>query len=581
MITTADHRYWKTDEPVLFLGEWCKLYSDRALWQNMQYEVLSYHWDDRKKLFANYQYLQGLYERVLVDMVRSLNAIHDDDHSLRYWRIIIGPWLFFFIHVFYDRYVCIEKAAQSHKVSGTMIGKYDQNDWVPRDYVDFSGWVTKDAFNQFLYSWIIERVKPFSYSYQKIDNRENIAEKQIDKKTTWVKRLSKKMMLAYEGLLPHRFNKFVFISSYLRAKDQWLLQLSLGQWPSLFSPEVKEAESEVNLAIRTKVVLSCAGNQFERLLAQIIPSQIPRAYLENYTFLKEQALAKYPASPKVILTACDFFSNESFKIFSAEHAQHGTRLVGIQHGGNYGTALFLAFEEHELRISDTYYTWGWQTDEGHKAKPLPAVKLNRFRKDIVFDPQGNILLTLGLMPRYSYHLYSVYLSSTGTLAYFQDQFSFIRGLNDRVYKDLLIRTYPQDYEWSQRERFQEFFPDVVFDHRKSIIESMKASRLFITTYNATTFLESFTANFPTIMFWNPEHWELRDSAKPYFDQLKKVGILHDTPQRAAQKVNEIFLDPGAWWQGQEVQEAKNNFCSRFANTSDHWLENWRNDIGAQ
>ena len=57
LITTADQRFWKTDEPVLFLGEWCKLFSQKAVWEKLDYEVLPYHWDDRGKLYNDYLYL--------------------------------------------------------------------------------------------------------------------------------------------------------------------------------------------------------------------------------------------------------------------------------------------------------------------------------------------------------------------------------------------------------------------------------------------------------------------------------------------------------------------------------------------
>lgn len=33
LITTADERTWKFDRPVLFLGEWCRLYDRRHVWQ--------------------------------------------------------------------------------------------------------------------------------------------------------------------------------------------------------------------------------------------------------------------------------------------------------------------------------------------------------------------------------------------------------------------------------------------------------------------------------------------------------------------------------------------------------------------
>jgi len=102
--------------------------------------------------------------------------------------------------------------------------------------------------------------------------------------------------------------------------------------------------------------------------------------------------------------------------------------------------------------------------------------------------------------------------------------------------------------------------------------------LVICTYNATTYLEAFTANIPTVLFWNPEHWELRPSAKPYFDELRNVGILHYTPESATAKVNDISDDPISWWQQTKIQAAKNKFCFQFARTSNKWLKEWKNEL---
>ena len=72
--------------------------------------VLPYHWDDRNKLYKDYLNLRDLYEQVLVDLSQKLNGLHGVDHSVRYWRIILGYWLFDFIQVLYDRYSCIKTA---------------------------------------------------------------------------------------------------------------------------------------------------------------------------------------------------------------------------------------------------------------------------------------------------------------------------------------------------------------------------------------------------------------------------------------------------------------------------------------
>jgi hypothetical protein len=34
LITTADERTWRFDQPVIFSGEWCRLYERQHIWQN-------------------------------------------------------------------------------------------------------------------------------------------------------------------------------------------------------------------------------------------------------------------------------------------------------------------------------------------------------------------------------------------------------------------------------------------------------------------------------------------------------------------------------------------------------------------
>ena len=69
----------------------------------MDSEVLLYHWDNRSKLFTDYQYLKAIYEDLLLNIVDQLNQIHRVNHGIRYWRILIGPWLSLFTQILYDR----------------------------------------------------------------------------------------------------------------------------------------------------------------------------------------------------------------------------------------------------------------------------------------------------------------------------------------------------------------------------------------------------------------------------------------------------------------------------------------------
>ena len=184
--------------------------------------------------------------------------------------------------------------------------------------------------------------------------------------------------------------------------------------------------------------------------------------------------------------------------------------------------------------------------------------------------------------RYSFIPEMLCTSSSGFLAYLNEQYRFVSALSMRNKKLLLVRLYMHDYLCSQKDRWISKFPEIECTHAdESIINQINMSSLFIGTYDATTYLGPFAANFPTILFWNAKHWETRASAQPYFDVLRKVGILHDTPERAADKVNEISGDPISWGEQPDIQEAKDRFCLQFARTSDNWLEEWRSELRNQ
>ena len=77
LITTADERTWPKDQPVLFLGEWCKRFSRKKNWSSLDSNTVTYHWDDRKQLQEDSLYLQDIYENLLEELSEYLNiSVH-------------------------------------------------------------------------------------------------------------------------------------------------------------------------------------------------------------------------------------------------------------------------------------------------------------------------------------------------------------------------------------------------------------------------------------------------------------------------------------------------------------------------
>ena len=142
-----------------------------------------------------------------------------------------------------------------------------------------------------------------------------------------------------------------------------------------------------------------------------------------------------------------------------------------------------------------------------------------------------------------------------------------------------MRLFHTGYRRGVREQLSEAIPDLNFDTgRETMYQQLCKSRLCVATYNGTTILETLSANFPTLGFWNFDHWKVCESARPYFEDLVRAGIFHDNPESVARKVNEIYQDPVSWWHSSEVQEAKNKFCHRFACASHSWLSEWKQEL---
>ena len=162
LITTSDERTWPKDrrEPVLFLGEWCTLYDRKKYWCDLNYEVVPYHWHDKNKFNSDYCYLNDIYEETLKQLVAQLNKEHGVDHSLRYWRILVGPWLGYFIQVLFDRWSMLMVAIQQHENMDCMVIEQNLMSSVPYDMADFVRSFVTDSWNEVIYAQLLDYLKP-------------------------------------------------------------------------------------------------------------------------------------------------------------------------------------------------------------------------------------------------------------------------------------------------------------------------------------------------------------------------------------------------------------------------------------
>ena len=286
MVATADERTWPVNEPILFLGEWCKRFSRKKKWLNNFNATLNYHWDDREKLRKDFNYLQELHEILLKDLSKQLNIFHNSNYSIRYWRILIGPWLGYFIQIIFDRWSTLNNALNDYDINKCYILDRKPFSFVPKDMQNFNNLSINDDWNEFIFGKLLQ-----SHTEAKIDiipvNGTNDEPISIVKKISdrWPKVIFKKIISIYSGLITRKNDHF-FIISHIPIFTQIALQIRLKQIPSLwFSSQLEYCD--LNLNQRNWVMdNSNSADKFIEAVCMLIPTQIPIAYLEGFSTLK-------------------------------------------------------------------------------------------------------------------------------------------------------------------------------------------------------------------------------------------------------------------------------------------------------
>ena len=572
LVTSALEATWPADEPIVFLGEWCLRYSRRDVWSALDYSVAPYHWDDRSRIPTDLEYISDVYEALLPELAQVLNDIHGVSYSVRYWRIVVGWWLFYFAQIFFDRWQVMQAADETYPNARML--RMPAVSAVPasRDMTEFLDSMTGDAWNERLSADIAERwtgiqVEVAARSSATVGEPKAAVE--IDRPTPSVRsriytRVTRVMdwfgrrhIFHGEGVALH--------SDYLRQPEKVKLALMLRQIPSMGLP-ARLPWSPVDSEQRKWVLATPGAAAFASALAELVPEYLPACYLEGYG--ESSKLAEASSSmriPSVIMTANAFSSDDRWRMWASSKCELGAKLVIAQHGGHYGAGAWSASQMNEIAISDRYLSWGWSDINQEKVHPAPATKLIGMKRRHP-SRTGVCLQVTCALPAQSYWMYSV---PTGPQFedYLTDQLLFAASLSDDVRDELVVRLSSREYGWDIAGRWRDAEPSIETDSGKRPIRSLLANaRLYVATYNATTFLESFTQGIPTVMFWNPKFWELSEEALPYFDGLRQASVLFDSPVACAAHVNSIWDDVPGWWSSPEVQSAVQSFSQKFAYT---------------
>ena len=563
LITTSLKKSWDEKKEMVFLGQWCQKFSNFKDLDKSKYEIFHYHWNDRKKLLEDYNYINKVYKKILLNFKSILNEYHSVNYSERYWTIIIGPWLITFLQVAFERYSNLnlffkEKKNENYE---TIILKIKKDEFISKNYEEFTRYIQTDTWNHYLYSLMLD-YSEFNFNVKKeyIEFIDNENYKNFRKS----KSLKNKIYNYLVGSFEKFFSKqdILISESYLGPKDEFNLALNYLSLPRYSlgdlnnSNEFNDSRFDIKLNFNTE-------NFFENFVKKNILSFMPISFLEDFNSIGiKTKKMKWAKKPKIIFTS-HFMPKTLQSRYTADCIEkNDTKLIVGQHGGVYGQYLFSTMEDFELNVCDKFLSWGWKNNS-NKVIPFGVIKNI---KEANYNPNNkNLLMILRSQTRYTHRLNS-YSGSSQIKSYYEENVKLCKRLNQKIVEnDLLLRFHSRKFGWDEEKLFQRNFDKVNIDMGyEKIANLLYSAKLVLQTYIGTGYLETLASNIPTIVYANIDECLLNEETINNLNILKEANIYHDNYNSAADFINQNWDKISSWWFSDLTQSARKSFCLKYS-----------------
>jgi putative transferase (TIGR04331 family) len=534
----------------ILLGPWCLIGKEEKYpnWED-KFVFEPDPFSSLEEMALNSERTINFAEIYLYKLSDLLNKINETDYSVKFWRLLVFPWLLALTQTTWERQIRIEKFLDRYKGESFEVDLVINNiNWNFKDTLDhqISGLFT-DEYNHWLYSRLLEKRIP------------------KDWKINWVEKAPHKNVYGQNKTgLKHRIG--VYLSSKFLSSTVYGVNMKTAVVFD-FILKIKSLTKLRNNRIQTQKNSNIADLEWYLNFDELVKVTLPKFF----TDLRNINLPKIHKN-KIFLVGPVLYVNDETKLKLALHKEKRGKIITTQHGGGYGVRYFSSSKLPLEYSQYKFFSWGWQKQCNYRISTvaLPSPMLSKLK----YKKQNDKIVFVGQVA----NLYSYRLSQTPQalkqIEYRQAKSKFIENLNQDTYSKLYYR--PSLHELgslADKSYIQNKFPSlkIISDN---FHDELFACKLVVLDHPVTTFAMTLATNIPTIGFWDKNLWKMSPQAELYYDKLYKAGIIFYNPKEAAQKVNEVYGDIENWWQQELIQEAIKDWTYQYARTDKNWCKKW-------
>ena len=475
------------------------------------------------------------------------------NYSYVFWNKILFTWLVSLVQHAYERELQVKKIIKNLNTP-IQVDLVEENvEWNTCSTSDFLNLISCVEYNEWIISRLIENFKPknwkISYKKSNFKYSNKISNKKFKNTTKYLlEKIFKRTNKIYGVNI---FNQAIF-EIQLRLKKP--VKLNIKNY--IHNPNKEAFGLSLDL---------------DRLCCLTEPS-----FLRNIKKLADNYDRKF-SKGKVILGGSQYLrGNDFFKIKIGLATENGELFIGTQHGGgSYGIAAnFGEISQNEYN-NFSFVTWGWKnhTEYNNFFKRLPSPFLLKFKDKHKFKNDEIILVGTKA------HLSNRFLVAGPS----ENQWIDYRNNKLELFNNISKSNLKHKFFYKPSNNTIDSLHDKLFFNKKlpklKIINSdfhdriLKCSLLII-DHPGTTLNIAMSANIPTVMFWDKEHFPHEKNAKEFLEKFEKNDMFFDCHEKLLNfliKNENNFKD---WWHNSKTQNLRLSWCENYAFSTNNWKDQW-------
>ncbi len=585
VLSSLDTQIPKNFDAVL-IGKWCKYYNNKQVFNKLDIIINDFHWDNEKKHHHDYQYLKALHLKILKEMAKSLNTFHNEDHSLKYWRMLIDPFLITYVGVIFDRWENLKLAFKSNK--NIYIKNISNKNYISPafDHIQFEKNIHSELWNHKILIKIINFA--FKDKCKFLNNKLKLKTEKSKFKYSFFSSLNtkiKSLIFDFFTIFPKNhsvtfldtnFNlkyriKFFMISNKINFFLGNKLEIINNNLQHKKKNEVVREKFKKNFKFKTK-------NKFETFLISNLFELIPTCLLEEYKSIFD-IVSKLELKSKVIISQYAIWGNPIKKNWIALNCEKGSKFYQLQHGGS------IPKKEHNLNfypnVSNKLITWYKSTKKNHVHLPSTIIFNSNFHnmKNIP-SRNKNLTIIIGVEKRWQGKLYYG-PHSAQILDSYDHTLRFHQKIKKNIKKNCVLKLSAIDFGWDYKKIFKNIYTTGKIVDKGKISRVLENSKINICTYPETTFSECMLTEIPTILLYTKNLYKLNKDFNNLVSELLKYKIIFFNEIAAADHINRVWDNPNAWWLQNGVQSVRKKFlnlCLKYKSDETDSFNMWKNYI---